>query len=71
LTFINADGTVSSSTTFKIPSGQVASRAVSGTYTREGSRVNMQWKGAGRTTGTLERSTFTMDNEGVLFAYRK
>src|SRR4030095_12880531 len=68
---LNGDGTVSATTTFRVPSGQVANREVSGTYTRDGDRVNMQWKAAGRTIGTLEGATFTMDNEGILFAYRK
>jgi len=31
----------------------------------------MQWKGAGITTGTIEGSTFTMNNEGMKFVYKK
>jgi hypothetical protein len=31
----------------------------------------MQWKDAGTTTGTIEGNTFTMDNEGMVFAYKK
>ena len=46
-------------------------REVSATYTNEGSKLTMQWHGAGTTTGTIEGSTFTMDNEGMLFVYRK
>jgi hypothetical protein len=68
---LNADGTHTSTTTLKVPSGQVASRDVTGTYTREGSKFTMQWKGAGTTTATLEGGTLTMNNEGNLFAYRK
>jgi hypothetical protein len=68
---LNDDGTLNTTTTFKVPSGQVTSREVSGTYTREGSRFTMQWTGAGKTTATLEGTTFTMNNEGMMFAYRK
>jgi hypothetical protein len=68
---LKADGSLTTITTFKVPSGQVANREVSGTYTREGSQFMMQWTRAGRTTATLERSTFTMNNEGMMFAYRK
>jgi len=68
---LNADGSLNTTTTFKVPSGQVVNREVSGTYTREGSQFAMQWKGAGRTTATLDTSTFTMNNEGMMFAYRK
>ncbi len=68
---INADGTCSSKMVFVPPSGAEATRDSSATYTREGSKLKMQWKGAGLTTGTLEGSTFTMNNEGMVFAYKK
>ena len=68
---IKADGTCSTKTVFVPPSGQEATREVSATYTKEGSKLTMQWKGAGMTTGTIEGNTFTMDNEGMLFVYRK
>jgi len=29
------------------------------------------WQGAGTTTGTIEGNTFTMENEGMVFAYKK
>jgi len=31
----------------------------------------MNWQGAGTTIGTVEGDTFTMNNEGMVFAYRK
>ena len=68
---INADGTCSSKVIFVPPSGAESTREVSATYSREGSKLNLQWKGAGQTTGTLEGNTFTMDNEGMVFAYQK
>ena len=36
------------------PSGQEATREVSATYTKEGTKLTMQWKGAGTTTGRCE-----------------
>jgi len=68
---IRPDGTCASVTAFVMPSGQAQSREVSATYTRDGSKLTMQWQGAGVTNGTIEGDTFTMDNEGQLFLYRK
>ncbi|MGD0537787.1 MAG: hypothetical protein ABSC03_09095 [Verrucomicrobiota bacterium] len=68
---INADGTCGSKMTFIPPGGREATVEVSATYTREGSKLNMQWKNAGTTTGNLEGNTFTMENEGMMFAYKK
>ena len=33
--------------------------------------LTMLWKGAGRTTATFEGNTLALNNEGILFAYRK
>jgi hypothetical protein len=60
-----------STTTFSIPSGQVLSRDVGGTYTRDGSKFTMHWQGAGTTTATLEGKTFKMNNEGMIFSYSR
>jgi hypothetical protein len=68
---INADGTCSTKTTFVPPSGTEVAREVSATYTKDGSRLTMQWKGAGKTVGNIEGNTFTMDNEGMIFVYKK
>jgi hypothetical protein len=68
---INADGTCGTKTVFVPPSGTEAAREVSATYTKDGSKLVMQWKGAGQTAGTIEGNTFTMDNEGMVFVYRK
>jgi hypothetical protein len=68
---IRPDGTCTSVVAFVMPSGQAQSREVSATYTRDGSKLTMQWQGAGVTIGTVEGDTFTMDNEGQLFLYRK
>ena len=68
---IKADGTCSSKLQFNLPSGAASSREVNASYTRAGTKLHMKWQGAGETIGTIEGNTFTMDNEGVLFAYRK
>lgn len=68
---IQADGTCMTKTVFIPPSGSEVTREVNARYTKAGSKLTMQWKGAGTTTGTIEGSTFTMDNEGMLFVYRK
>ncbi len=68
---INADGTCSSKMVFVPPSGTEATREVSATYTREGSKLTMKWKGAGITVGTIEGNTFSMNNEGMLLVYKK
>ena len=68
---IKPDGTCSSKINFTLPSGGASSREVSATYTQAGDKLHMQWQGAGQTIGTVAADTFTMDNEGNLFAYRK
>jgi hypothetical protein len=65
---INADGTCSSKMSL---AGRDAAIEVKATYTREGPKLTMQWQGAGMTIGTVEGDTFTMNNEGMVFAYRK
>lgn len=67
----NADGTCSTKTVFVPPSGSEVAREVSATYTRQGSKLTMRWEGAGTTAGTVEGDTFTMNNEGMVFVYRK
>ncbi|HJM57924.1 MAG: hypothetical protein CMJ98_11185 [Planctomycetes bacterium] len=66
---IDADGACSSKVIFVVPSGQEVTREVNATYTREGSVLRMQWEGAGKTVGSIDRGTFTMDNEGLTFVY--
>ena len=68
---INANGTCSSKLVFLPPSGAEASREVKATYTQSGAKLDMKWEGAGTTTGTLDGATFTMNNEGMVFVYRK
>ena len=68
---INPDGTCSSKMIFVPPSGTEVTREVGATYTKDGSKLNMQWKGAGKTVGTIQGDTFTMNNEGTVYVYRK
>lgn len=65
---INADGTCSSKISL---AGRDAAIEVKAAYTREGPKLTMQWQGAGMTIGTVEGDTFTMNNEGMVFVYRK
>jgi hypothetical protein len=68
---INSDGTCSTKTIFVPPAGSEVTRMVYATYVKDGSRLNMQWKGAGKTVGNIEGNTFTMNNEGMVFVYTK
>ncbi len=65
---INADGTCLSQMFLE---GRNVPIEVKATYTREGAKLTMKWQGAGMTEGTVEGSTFTMNNEGMVLAYRK
>ena len=68
---INNDGTCVSKMTFVPPSGKEGSQEVSAIYSRNGDKLDMEWKEMGKTTGTLQGSTFTMNNEGMVLVYQK
>ena len=68
---ITADGNCLSQITFSLPDRGDLSREVKATYTRQGAELTMQWEGAGVTMGSVDGNTFTMTNEGMVFAYRK
>jgi hypothetical protein len=68
---INIGGKCSTKTVFVPPSGTEIAREVSATYTKEGLILTMQWENAGKTVGTIQGNTFTMDNEGMVFVYMK
>ena len=44
---------------------------VKATYTRQDTNLVLRWQGAGTTTAKLQSNTLVMNNEGMLFAYRK
>ena len=46
-------------------------RVVEATYTVSGTNLTMRWEGAGTTTGSVKGNDFTMNNEEMIFAYRK
>jgi hypothetical protein len=68
---INADGICSSTMVFSPPSHGEVTNVVKATYTREGPKLTMKWQGAGITIGTVDGENFTMNNEGMVLAYRK
>ena len=71
-TFImGVDGRCSTTTVFVPPSGREVTREVGAVFAKDGPRLTFWWDGAGTTTGTVEGTTFTMDNEGMLFVYRR
>ena len=68
---INADGTCISRTVFSRPGGDKVTREVHATYSREGSTLKMKWEGAGQTVGNFKGDSFTMNNEDMIFLYRR
>ncbi len=68
---LNGGGTVVSTYNYALPSGETMSRDLKGTYAEAGSDFNVKWEGAGQTKVTIEGSTLTMDNHGMLFVYQK
>ena len=65
---INSDGTCVSQI---FMSGRDVPIEVKAAYTLQGGTLAMKWQGAGTTAGTVEGDTFTMENEGMVFVYRK
>lgn len=65
---INTDGTCSSAI---VHGPQKSTRQTKATYTQAGSTLTMKWKGAGWTKGTIEGDIFSMNNEGMIFSYKK
>jgi hypothetical protein len=65
------DGNCRSETVFRPGAGKEVKRQVAAVCTQQGSKLEMRWKGAGRTAGVIEGDTFTMNNEGMIFRYRK
>lgn len=67
---INGDGTCSSKIILTT-NGKEVTQEVKANYTRDGSTLLMKWERAGTTKGSVQGNTFTMNNEGMVFAYRK
>lgn len=68
---ITADGTCASMTKFVVPSGAEIKREVNAKYTQDGDELRMQWEGFGTTIGKVKGDVFKMDNEGMIFEYRR
>lgn len=66
-----ADQSCSTTTVFVPPSGREVTRTATATYTARGADLSLRWKGAGFTSGKVDGATFTMNNEGMVFVYRK
>lgn len=67
-----ADGRCTTTTTIAVKSGTkdmtIVRRA---SYQQAGEQFTMRWEGFGQTTGTLTENNFSMNNEGMIFTYRK
>ena len=46
-------------------------RVVNATFTQNGAELTLRWQGAGITKGQVNGTEFTMNNEGMIFLYRK
>lgn len=69
---IRANGTCTSRITLSVPQGpQDVAIERTASYTIAGAGLTMSWEGFGVTTGTVEGNEFRMENEGVLYEYRK
>jgi hypothetical protein len=68
---IQADGKCSSKMVFVPPNGKETTLVRPATYNQQGSKLTMQWQGAGRTTGTVEGNRFRMENEDMVLVYQK
>jgi len=68
---LSTNGTCRSQSVFCMVGYRDVHRVVDATCTVSGTNLTMRWKGAGITEGTIEGSTFTMNNEGMIFVYRK
>ncbi|MBW8001562.1 MAG: hypothetical protein FVQ80_06020 [Planctomycetes bacterium] len=68
---INGDGTCLNKMVVISSTGRKITRELAATYTQDGSRLNIQWAGGGETEGTIDGDTFTMENEGMVFSYKR
>ncbi len=60
-----------SAVTFSVPARGDLKKEVNATCQRQGMELTLHWEGAGTTTGNVTGDRFTMNNEGVLWAYQK
>ena len=67
----DSQGTCISRTVFGPPKGENIHREVRADCDYDGQTVDLTWHGAGRTRGEFAGEEFTMNNEGMMFRYRK
>ncbi len=68
------DGSFVMAMSYRLPPGReplFRAMPLTGRWTGEGGAYVGNWDGAGRTPLTLSGDTLTMNNEGMLFAYKK
>lgn len=68
---IRADGQCNSVIQMTSPSGKPLEKSVAATCSRKDGALTFRWKGAGQTVGTVVGETFTMNNEGMAFVYKR
>ncbi len=68
---ITAEGKCTSSINLSMGSNQNLTKITQATFTQSGAELTMNWERAGTTRGSVADDTFTMNNEGMIFAYRK
>lgn len=68
---ISTDGTCFSRMRFVAPQGEETIREVNAKFRVDEEKIIMQWENAGVTEGTVTGDTFTMDNHGTIFEYKK
>jgi hypothetical protein len=68
---IHADGTCGSKITLVNPTGTEGTIERQAAYQHRNGTLTMKWEKFGTTTGTIAGDSFTMNNEGMVFAYRK
>lgn len=68
---IIAEGKCTSSINLSLVSNQNLTKITRASYTQSGAKLTMKWEHAGTNRGTLADDTFTMNSEGMMFAYRK
>ena len=68
---LNTDGTFSSEMRFTNPEIRVMGGSSKGNFVLERDEYVLSWEGAGKTLVQIDGDTLTMNNEGMLFVYKK
>lgn len=68
---ITPEGRCISSIKLSVGSNKDMTKVTRATYIQSGAELTMQWEHAGTTRGRVVDNIFTMNNEGMIFIYRK